>query len=64
MLVLTRKVGEIVRVGDDVQITVVEIRGGAVRIGIAAPRDTMVLRQEVYEAIERERTEPGGGDNA
>lgn len=63
MLILTRKVGEVIRLGDDVQITVVEIRGGAVRIGVAAPRETVVLRQEVYEAIERERTAPGGGEN-
>jgi carbon storage regulator len=51
MLVLTRKVGEGIIIGDDVTITVVEMKGGAVRIGIDAPRSTKIHRQEVYNRI-------------
>ena len=51
MLVLTRKVGEGIVVGDDVTITVVEMKGGAVRLGIEAPRSTKIHRQEVYSRI-------------
>lgn len=55
MLVLSRKQGESIWVGDDVEITVNEIRGDKVRLGINAPKGVPVHRQEVREAIERER---------
>lgn len=51
MLVLTRKVGEGIIIGDDVKLTVVEIKGGTVRIGIDAPRDKKIYRQELYAQI-------------
>ncbi len=51
MLTLTRKVGESIRIGDDIEIAVKEIRRNQVRIGIVAPRDVAIYRQEVYEAI-------------
>ncbi len=51
MLTLTRKVGESIRIGDDIEIVVKEIRRNQVRIGIVAPRDVAIYRQEVYEAI-------------
>lgn len=51
MLVLSRKVGETIYVGDDIQITVVQIRGDAVRLGFEAPDGVEIHRQEVYEAI-------------
>jgi carbon storage regulator len=51
MLVLTRKLGEGIVVGDDITITVVEIKGGTVRLGIEAPRSTQIHRQEVYRRI-------------
>lgn len=54
MLVLSRKKGEKIQIGDKVTITVVDIRGDKVRIGIEAPRDLSVHRQEVHEAILRE----------
>lgn len=51
MLVLTRKIGEGIVIGDDVTITVVEMKGGTVRIGIDAPRDKKIYRQEIFERI-------------
>lgn len=59
MLILSRKRNEVIRISDDITITVVDIRGDKVRIGIDAPRDVPVHRGEVYDAIQRElaRTE-------
>ncbi|WP_369054573.1 MULTISPECIES: carbon storage regulator CsrA [Kineococcus] len=51
MLVLTRKAGESVVIGDEVVVRVLEVRGDVVRVGIDAPRDVQVHRQEVYEAV-------------
>jgi len=57
MLILTRKVNESLMVGDDVTVTVLGIKGGQIRIGISAPRDVAVHRQEVFERIQKERGE-------
>lgn len=57
MLVLTRKAGEGIIIGDDVRITVVELKGGGVRIGIDAPQSMKVHRLEVYERIKQENKE-------
>ena len=54
MLVLSRQRDETIMIGDDVEITVVDIRGDKVRLGISAPRSIQVHRKEVYEAIRRE----------
>ena len=54
MLILTRKSGETIRIGDDVSVSVIEIRGNQVRLGIAAPRDVTVHRQEVYDMIQEQ----------
>jgi len=54
MLVLSRKKDEKIFIGDNIRITVIEIRGDKVRLGIDAPRDITVHREEVYEAIKRE----------
>ena len=54
MLVLSRKKNESIVINNDIVITVVEIRGDKVRLGIVAPKDVPVHRQEVYEAIQRE----------
>jgi len=51
MLILTRKVGEGIIIGDDIKLTVVEIKGGTVRIGIDAPKDKKIYRQELYDEI-------------
>lgn len=53
MLVLSRKKNEVIRIGDDVTITIVEIRGDKVRLGIEAPTNIAVHRAEVYDAIRR-----------
>jgi len=54
MLVLTRKIGEGIVIGDDVTITVVETKGGNVRIGIDAPQSKKIYRQEIYNRIVEE----------
>jgi carbon storage regulator len=61
MLVLTRRAGESVMIGDDVVITVLEARGDVIRLGIQAPRDVQVHREEVYkelQAANREAASP------
>lgn len=57
MLVLSRKTEECIRIWNDIVITIVDIRGDKVKIGVEAPKDISVHRQEVYEAIQRERAE-------
>ena len=54
MLVLTRKKNQSILIGDQIKITVVEIRGGRVRLGIDAPKGIAINRQEIHEAIQRE----------
>lgn len=54
MLVISRKPGERIRVGDDVTLTVLDVTGSTVRIGIEAPSDVRILRHEVLEAVEAE----------
>lgn len=54
MLILTRKVGESVAIGDDIQVSVVEIKGTQVKLGIRAPRDVTVHREEIYLKIQEE----------
>jgi carbon storage regulator len=59
MLVLSRQRDESIVIGDNVVITIVDIRGDKVRLGIEAPGEIPVHRQEVYEAIQRENRKPG-----
>jgi carbon storage regulator len=54
MLVLSRKPDESIRIGDEIEITVIEVRGDVVKIGISAPRSVSVYRKEIYDAIQRE----------
>jgi carbon storage regulator len=77
MLLLTRKLGENIRIGDDVKITIVEVKGNHVKLGIDAPPSVKVHREEIYERIQQENrrnqaqgsagatnagTPPGGAD--
>lgn len=57
MLVLSRQKDESIMIGDDVEITIVDVRGDKVRLGITAPRDIPVHRREIYDAIQREKSE-------
>ena len=57
MLVLSRHKDESIVIGDDIEINIVDVRGGKVRLGITAPRETPVHRREVYDAIQREKKE-------
>lgn len=59
MLILTRRIGESVYIGDDVRLTVLGVRGTQVRIGINAPKEVPVHREEIYYRIKHEQ---GGGD--
>ena len=56
MLILTRAKGESIMIGDEIVITVVEVRGSQVRIGIEAPKEVDVHREEIYERVQKEKS--------
>lgn len=56
MLILTRRVGETVMIGDEVTVTVLGVKGNQVRVGVNAPKDVAVHREEIYERIQQEES--------
>jgi carbon storage regulator len=69
MLILTRRVGETLKVGNDVDVTVLGVKGNQIRIGIKAPKNVAVHREEIFERIQREaelaqRSDPSRGSPA
>jgi carbon storage regulator len=60
MLILSRKINEKIMIGDDIAVSVIEIRGDQVRLGVDAPRTVKVFRQEVFDAIKEENKAAAG----
>ncbi len=64
MLILTRRIGETLIIGDDVNITVLGVKGNQVRLGINAPKDVSVHREEIYMRIQQEKEASGSGSGS
>ncbi len=64
MLILTRRLGESIQIGDDIRITFLDIRGKQVRVGIEAPKEVVVHREEVYRLIQEQNLQAARGPAA
>ena len=62
MLILTRRIGEVVRIGNDIRITILEVQGNQVRLGIIAPKEIAVHREEIYKKIQSKKDNNGDID--